>query len=309
MDDVEWRSCGPARGVAMKGEGAERRRLTKGPLLVVDCGKEKAPDCAQARWDATRQKSATGISLAFLFLVRHLSTPGMLWEPRPIRLDAGARPGVTLARPATGWGSGPVCNKNPGAAAKSMTDTCRGPRPHRNLIGCPRNQGPRTRTSLLRHQLSRRNPSPVHKAYEAWAAWKMPHRHRSDVPRTSPDILEPSGDSASGCIAPKPSPDPVLTPSHENPVNPQERAASRIRIRGIGTPRPRAFVRGSGGRHTCGNPRIEMHTGDKRLQRRDMELTRYLHADIHHASAPAASAHWADVPQGVYSAVAMKLSA
>lgn len=210
---------------------------------------------------------------------------------RPIRLDAGARPGVTLARPATGWGSGPVCNKNPGAAAKSMTDTCRGPRPHRNLIGCPRNQGPGTRTSLLRHQLSRRNPSPVHKAYEAWAAWKMlPHRHRSDVPRTRPDILEPSGDSASGCIAPKPSPDPVLTPSNENPVNPQGRAASRIRIRGIGTPRPRAFVRGSGGRHICGNPRIEMHTGDKRLQRRDMELTRYLHADIHHASAPAACA-------------------
>lgn len=25
----------------------------------------------------------------------------------------------------------------------------------------------------------------------------------------------------SGCIAPKPSPDPVLTPSHENPVHPQ----------------------------------------------------------------------------------------
>lgn len=187
--------------------------------------------------------------------------------------------------------SDPLCYSAAEAGESMMDIAGRSPRPHRNLIGCQRNQGPRTRTSLLRHQLSRRKPSPVHKAFEDWAAWKMlPHRHRTDVPRTSPGILEPSGDSASGCIAPKPSPDPVLTPSYGKFTGGER--ASRIRMRGIGTLRPRAFVRGSGGT-LVGTRGSRCKQAGKRPQKTDMELTRYLHADIHHASAPAASAHWA----------------
>lgn len=196
------------------------------------------------------------------FLVRHLSIPGMMWEPD--RSDWT----TSLGRQPAG-DRGPFATKIQGPRRR-IHDGHSGPRPHRNLFGCQRNQGPRTRTSLLRHQLSRRKPSPVHKAYEAWAAWKMlPRRHCSDVPRTSPDILEPSGDSASGCIAPKPSPDPVLTPSHEKPVNPQvgERRAEYESAASGGSGSTLVGIRGS-----------RCKQAGKRLQKPDVELTKHLHA-------------------------------
>lgn len=47
----------------------------------------------------------------------------------------------------------------------------------------------------------------------------------------------------------------------------------------------------------------------ERPQKTDIELARYLHADMCHHASPTAATHWSDVPEAVYSAVAMKLSA
>lgn len=198
------------RAGAMKGEGCCNENVDKRALLLV-VGRERKQ--ILLKLDGTRRDQNPRRASVWRFFFSSATFPF---------LACCGNPTDPTGRPRRCWGSGRVCSKIQGPRRRIHDGHCRGPRPHRNLIGCQRNQGPRTRTSLLRHQLSRRKPSPVHKAYGAWAAWKMlPRRHCSDVPRTSPDILEPSGDSASGCIAPKPSPDPVLTPSQEKPVNPQ----------------------------------------------------------------------------------------
>lgn len=124
------------RGFCPLHRGAGRNMLTKGCVATgAGCGKEKEADFAPARRDATRQKSATGISLAFLFLVRHRSD----WTTSLGRQPAGDR----------------------GRGEESMMDIA-GVNGHIAISSdVKRNQGPMTRTSLLRHQLSRRKPPPV----------------------------------------------------------------------------------------------------------------------------------------------------
>lgn len=163
------------RAGATKGEGCCNENVDKRALLLV-VGRERKQ--ILLKQDGTRRDQSPRRASVWRFFFSSATFPF---------LACCGNPTDPTGRRRRCWGSGPVCSKIQGPRRRIHDEHCRSPRPHRNLIGCQRNQGPRTRTSLLRHQLSRRKPSPVHKAFEDWAAWKMlPHRHRTDVPGQVP---------------------------------------------------------------------------------------------------------------------------